>query len=235
MPTLADQFQIDCAMMAGAVYVSNRDPINQLPVPPGWALVNYESDPSSGFEAASFTDGSQIVISYAGTEPLSWDDWVTNGALAYGAGATQLDQAADFYLKTVAANPGVPIGFTGHSLGGGLASLMAVFFNKQAVTFDQAPFAMSETIPVAYQLMTYLSDPARNYNTPALQSAEELLLQDLNDFASSASNGTTPNTSNVTDFNVSGEFLSLAPFSSLDRIGSQTNIGSFEFRVGYAA
>ena len=32
------QFQIDCAVMAGAAYVSNRNPINQLPVPPGWTL-----------------------------------------------------------------------------------------------------------------------------------------------------------------------------------------------------
>ena len=63
MTTIATQFQVDCALMAGAVYVSNRNPINQLPVPQGWALVNYQSLPS-GFEGAGFTNGSEIVISY---------------------------------------------------------------------------------------------------------------------------------------------------------------------------
>ena len=40
MPTLSTPFQLDCALMAGAVYVSNRDVINQLPVPPGWVLLH---------------------------------------------------------------------------------------------------------------------------------------------------------------------------------------------------
>jgi Ca2+-binding RTX toxin-like protein len=35
------------------------------------------------------------------------------------------------------------ITLTGHSLGGGLASLMAVYFAENAVTFDLAPFALS--------------------------------------------------------------------------------------------
>lgn len=148
MTTIADQFQIDCAVMAGAAYVSNRNPINQLPVPPGWALVNYVSL-TSGFEGAAFTNGSQIVISYTGTNPASWNDLVADLALGIGAGSTQLDQAVDFYLQTAAANPGVPISFTGHSLGGGLASLLAVFFNRQAVTFDQAPFAAAASSAVA--------------------------------------------------------------------------------------
>lgn len=44
--------------------------------------------------------------------------------------------------------------FTGHSLGGGLAALMAMFFDKQAVTFDPAPFRKtieSKTTLVWYQ------------------------------------------------------------------------------------
>ena len=70
MTTLATQFQLDCALMAGAVYVFNRNAINQLPVPPGWTLGKYQSE-NTGFEAASFIDGSQIVISYAGTAPIT--------------------------------------------------------------------------------------------------------------------------------------------------------------------
>jgi putative lipase involved disintegration of autophagic bodies len=36
----------------------------------------------------------------------------------------------------MAAYPGARITLTGHSLGGGLASLMAVFFDLEAVVFD---------------------------------------------------------------------------------------------------
>ena len=39
--------------------------------------------------------------------------------------------------------PDAIISFTGHSLGGGLASIMAVFFNKNATVFDLAPFKNS--------------------------------------------------------------------------------------------
>jgi len=54
---MATQFEIDCASMAGAVYISNRPKINQLPVPEGWAEFKYETQPS-GFEAISFRNKS---------------------------------------------------------------------------------------------------------------------------------------------------------------------------------
>lgn len=47
------QFQIDCALMAGAAYISTRNVINQIPVPPSWTSGNYRSLPD-GFEAVSF-------------------------------------------------------------------------------------------------------------------------------------------------------------------------------------
>ena len=42
-------------------------------------------------------------------------------------------QAVDYYLAVTAANPSANITFTGHSLGGGIAALMGVFFGKVAV------------------------------------------------------------------------------------------------------
>ena len=127
------QFQIDCALMSGAVYVSNRNILNQLPSPVGWVSDNYVSL-DNGFEAVSFAQGSNIVISFAGTEPTSWADWFANGGLAFGLGSKQLDDAAAYYLRAISVDPNAHFSFTGHSLGGGLASLMAVFFNKSAVT-----------------------------------------------------------------------------------------------------
>ncbi len=108
-------------------------------------------DSSSGFEASAYRNSltNEIVISYAGTDPSDiTGDIAANIGLAIGVGSAQLLQAAEYYLQVHAANPGATITFTGHSLGGGLAALMGVFFGKQAVTFDQAPFANSATLNV---------------------------------------------------------------------------------------
>lgn len=147
---------IDYALMAGSAYRTTRDRINWLPAPQGWEQFFPVPDPTTatafpvlaGFEAIAFAKGSEIVISYAGTDPRyvspTSPDMSTNIALARGQWADQLLQAAEYYLQVKAANPvGTNITLTGHSLGGGLAALIAVFFGVQASTFDQAPFADS--------------------------------------------------------------------------------------------
>ena len=153
---------LEYALMAGDAYISNRSSINLFPIPKGWneffhvpnnpAYPNFTS--TSGFEAVSFQNSAnpnEIVISYAGTDPKSIGDLYADGTLAAGVSSAtlisqQILQAADYYLTVQASNPKANITFTGHSLGGGLASLMAVFFNKQAVTFDQAPFRNSASL-----------------------------------------------------------------------------------------
>jgi len=129
---------IDYAQMEGAAYVSNRSEGNRFPIPAGWKPLRYKPYPS-GFEAVAFQRGNEIVISFAGTGPGLNPDWIANGGLATGLGSEQLYQAAEYYLQIKALYPDAEISFTGHSLGGGLAALMGVFFDKKAVTFDQAP------------------------------------------------------------------------------------------------
>ena len=72
-------------------------------------------------------------------------DGVANVALNLGNASSQGQQAAKVYaevLKTYGIDPqGSNISFTGHSLGGGLASIMGVWFNRPAIVFDPAPFA----------------------------------------------------------------------------------------------
>ena len=57
------------ALMAGDAYISNRADENKFPIPEGWVEFNHMAL-ESGFEAVSFTDGSQVVTSFAGTNPV---------------------------------------------------------------------------------------------------------------------------------------------------------------------
>ncbi len=146
---------IEYALMAGASYVSNRPDENKFPAPNGWTPTQYDIK-ASGFEAISFVKGSNIVISFAGTDfSLPGNDFIfANIPLAVGGISTQLQllQAAEYYMQVKVDNPNANITLTGHSLGGGLASLIAVFFNETAVTFDQAPFRNSANFAIATAL-----------------------------------------------------------------------------------
>ena len=149
--------QLEYALMAGAAYRSTRNLVNQIPAPQGWTEIAHPVE-TSGFEAAIFQRGTEIVIAYAGTGPGLWNgDWYTNVVSALGFVSEQLKQAALYYEQIKAANPSAQISFTGHSLGGGLAALMGVFFNKVAMTFDQAPFRNAANTSVRDSLASYLA------------------------------------------------------------------------------
>jgi hypothetical protein len=91
--------------------------------------------------------------------------------------------------------PNANISFTGHSLGGGLASLMAVFFDKPATVFDQAPFALAAISPV---VLAYVGEQmlVSGYQDAAFSS-----------YLLSAGILSIPRASNVTQFYVDGEIL----------------------------
>ncbi|MFA6063761.1 MAG: Mbeg1-like protein [Gallionella sp.] len=214
---------IDYALMAGNVYQDTRAPINWIPAPTNWRELEHVVNKDSGFEVSQFQNGTEIVISFAGTATAV--DWWANVGGAFGVTSTQLQQAADYYLQIKATAPaGTTISFTGHSLGGGLASLMAVMFNETAVTFDQAPFRSSATAAVASELMTYLS--GKGYGTQDLQG--------LNNFINAAASGGIPNESNVLDFNVQGEALGYTTVnanSSLDLYDFATHSVEFTDQI----
>jgi len=238
--------EIEYALMAGASYISTRAGINSFPVPEGWLekIDKRELQPS-GFEATYFTKGSEVVISFAGTNPADFSgDLAADLALAAGDLSAQLRQAADYYLQVRAANPGATITFTGHSLGGGLASLMAVFFGESATTFDQAPFLRSAltfttdvfgnpiTRSVAQDLRTYLAGEGVATNQLAKLDAF-IAAADPSNPNPIAADTLAVRGGQVTNINTEGEFLSswfLVPTSN--RIGSQATIPNSHDGVG---
>ena len=226
---------IEYALMAGAAYQVTRAKINWILAPSGWAEIEHEINKDSGFEVSTFKKGNEIVISFAGTGG-DGDWWHGNIPLAGGQLSDQLRQAADYYLKIKndPANAGKTITFTGHSLGGGLASLLAVMFNEGAFTFDQAPFRNSA--------LTY-SEVDSNTGATVLRSASRdlrayltgkvpdsllakldayILATDPANLSPNPENTLSAREANVMDIHVLGEILSVQPL--FRRIGSQIEI-----------
>lgn len=170
MPT-----ETEYVLFAANAYSASRavvDKRNDIPIPSGWKALDRELNEltgnsgvnnATGFLARAYRQGNEVVVSYGGTtfEPgMASLDW-TNGNLPAASGLTlaaQVVDAARFYLDVRKTYPGADVSFTGHSLGGGLASLMAVFFDKPAHVFNQAPFeATAKSASVVAELKTALS------------------------------------------------------------------------------
>ncbi len=227
---------IEYALMAGSSYISSRPDINKFPVPQGWTKVinpPHFTDDASGFEAICYTNGTEVVISFAGTQSGA-ADWIHgNIPLANGALSDQLRQAADYYLLVKSSMPaGTKITLTGHSLGGGLASLIAVLFDESAVTFDQAPFLNSAifyetTDDTGYPTTRSVAEDLRNYLTGRVPENSLMRLDAY--IAAGDRFNPDPNPADtlagretrVTDIDVQGEVLGYLPFG---RIGSQADI-----------
>ncbi len=205
---MATQFEIENALMAGVAYRSIRADINRFPLPPGWSgsPLSHVTLPS-GFEAVTFINGSELVISYSGTDFTDFTgDWTeANIPLAFGHSSEQLRQAALYYLQIKEANPSSEIRFTGHSLGGGLAALMSVFFDEEAITFDQAPFGAANSGEVRDDLIAYLNE--NGYDDAALSALVPALLNYNPDPYASDTDPSLDRLGNITSYYVQGEFL----------------------------
>lgn len=185
----------DCAALSTAAYNTARLEFNQLVLPSGWSQFDQSTNPVNGFGAQAYTNGTEIVIAYEGTNAYSsysdangdvmWDrvwstasDWLFgNLPLTLGNAlgnrvevlstlfGQQIFQAALFYAQVKANAPeGTTITFTGHSLGGGLASVMSVWFDQSATTFAEMPLAntANSTSAIAANDSHYFSYPARS-------------------------------------------------------------------------
>ena len=218
----------DYAALSTLVYNDVRGVDNRLTVPKGWTEIL--SDSNLGFSAAAYrnTATGEIVIAYKGTDTLVKNaavDWfagnIPTGLL--GIGSTQLLDAALFYQAVKTANPNANITFTGHSLGGGLASLMSVYFDKPATTFAEAPFLLTAVNPVVTGLL-----------------GASLALNEIidSDFAGFAANPLAIGlrSSNVHGYYVSGEILNYLrnPLTAICGQDSAITVGGVSLLPGSA-
>ena len=147
------------ALMALRVYEQGVDTPENLPVFPYQDWIKIEPNPlpvTDGFAYGVFrnTVTNEVVISYRGTDGavgMMGADGASNLGLTLGQGTSQSTQAAKVYVKVLelygSDTNGSNISFTGHSLGGGLAGLMSVWFNRPAIVFDPAPFQLAALFP----------------------------------------------------------------------------------------
>lgn len=142
------------ATLALYVYDDNVEAYNLPRLPDGWSRIRNPFAGTGGFAYGVFRNDStnEIVISYRGTDGMSaLDDVIADINLTRGVRESQAVQAARVYGEVLrlhgADAAGSNITFTGHSLGGGLASIAAVWFNRPAIVFDPAPFALTARHP----------------------------------------------------------------------------------------
>ncbi|SOB86458.1 Protein of unknown function [Sphingomonas guangdongensis] len=129
-----------------------QDVYNDVPAPPPGFRVASDAelaaigvDPAqlttraSGYRARAYVSGTgesaQVVIAFRGTAGGS--DWVADARQAVGLGTDHYRQALALG-RQVARSGAANVTFTGHSLGGGLASAAGLAAGREATTFNAA-------------------------------------------------------------------------------------------------
>ena len=136
------------ALLSLYVYNAENDAENRPSTPQGWSLLENKDGNFLGFSYGVFrnTASGEVVLAYTGTN--EGIDWLSNVPAGIGIlPSPQIAAAAKAYVDAKAAY-GPNITLSGHSLGGGLASVMAVWFNRPAVVFDEGPFEATALNPL---------------------------------------------------------------------------------------
>ena len=129
-------------------------------LPPGWSRIDPNNLPQElidqgitpemlvdreiGYDAAVYqNEDGEYVVSFRGTDggdpdEASLDHWNANLPQNAGWRANQYDRAVELVGRMVEVAPEGEISITGHSLGGGLASVAALTHGIPATTYDSA-------------------------------------------------------------------------------------------------
>lgn len=140
--TEAKPIDMQLALISQDVYDLNGKGV------PGWTRLSADQltqagidpasleDPGTGLRAAIYQDNNgDHVLAFAGSRDTQ--DWLNNLEQGVGLPAAQYDQAVALSTQAKAAF-GNSLAITGHSLGGGLASIAALATDTPAVTFNAA-------------------------------------------------------------------------------------------------
>ncbi len=162
-----------------------------------------------GFNAKAYTYNGETIISYRGTDTFILDS-IFGYQSSIGLGSKQSELAAQFY-QTVVGDAAFPfstsVTFTGHSLGGGLAGLMAGLYGKQAVVFDNMAFR--DAAAWTYRQATTpfhpgVVDPLTGQAGPA---EANILYQPTLDTFYHGTNPVVPNFNGISGYRMDGQFL----------------------------
>jgi type VI secretion system secreted protein VgrG len=126
---------VEHARLAADVYNVTNDP---NAAPEGWTRER-TWDSATGFYAAAYRSNldGRVVVAFRGTVPTTWQSWVLGNSQNVGLPSPQYAQAAAVG-RSVQAEYGNNVEFTGHSLGGGLAATAAMGTGRRADTFNAA-------------------------------------------------------------------------------------------------
>ncbi len=84
------------------------------------------------------SDNDEYIVTFAGTDFTSPGDWISNIEQELGLSAFQYEKAVELATKLQTFNDGRNITYTGHSLGGGLATTAAAVSGANANVFNPA-------------------------------------------------------------------------------------------------
>lgn len=159
----------DYALLADAIY-SRKTQVND------WLLTQNFSEKQSGFLAGVYGRqcGSESVFVIAGTNPeVSFDmglDLGTDLSLYSFKGTPRQFNAAFSALAQARSKSAISM-IVGHSLGGSLAQYLGLRTGIKTITFNSAPFPLSETLRFLAKTSstntTFAAEGAiKNYRTP---------------------------------------------------------------------
>ncbi|TAN82305.1 MAG: DUF2974 domain-containing protein, partial [Gallionella sp.] len=110
----------------------------------GWTLLDVSPPNPDGFYAVAYQNSAgQVAIAYRGTDGLK-GDLAADGSFVAGSWHPQFFDAAAFTNRFIEIYGKDNVLVTGHSLGGGIAQVMARMFGLDGATFD-APGANGVT------------------------------------------------------------------------------------------